>query len=606
METININTSKTIVLLIGVSKISDDKSITPIPNVEKNLELFRKYLQDNTIIGIPSANIIDSLNESKLSIERKILTAAREAQNSQYTLIVYYAGHGILNADDYKLYLTTKNSTKEFLESDSISINIFSQMLKKSKAGRKIIILDACHSGQIHNAMSDAHSHIVVELSRFEGTYVMTSANEYEPAYYPEHDKNAPTYFTGELFNILENGIINNKPVLSIGEIFDEIKKKLVSQTPQQSSFQNADEIIFAKNKSFDESQREKHDWEMILKQNTLQGFVDFMETYPESKFTLNAKSKISILEEIEKWNVIAEENTILGYYNFIQNNPDSDFVSEAYKRIKELEESTLWNEVKMKNTIGAYLEYKNSYPYGTHIKEVQETLGELIKHEKEIKLWRQALSAQTKDAFEKYLTKYPTGIYAFEAIKEIEKLDSPSSVELDEEVTENKIEKVKTSKINWGIPVFLALIIVVLIFQIWMDKTSTNQESELTKAAIRGNNLGNSKREANKKILLSNQFYKLLANAKMKELQGEDFLYGALVDYQMAYDLNFNNSLAQVKVDSIQNVIRSLTEKYISKAKNFMKAEGDGKQRARQYYIKAYKLNPKDNDLRLKIESIK
>ncbi len=244
---------KTIILLIGVSEYPEDSAISSIPNIKINISELEKTFTNPEILGIERENIIFSLNESKINIERKLITASRLAKNQSFTLLVYYSGHGIISSEDFRLYLTTLHSTLDFLESDSIPIDTFRKVLTRSRAGRKIVILDACHSGQIHNAMNNLSSQLSAELKKFEGSYIITSASEDEPSLFPVDKPNEPTYFTAKFLEILQNGLNNGKPHCTLSEIFNEMvayfRSKNGFPVPQQSSFQNIDEMNFVKNR---------------------------------------------------------------------------------------------------------------------------------------------------------------------------------------------------------------------------------------------------------------------------------------------------------------------------------------------------------------------
>ena len=257
METINFDSNKTKVLLIGVTKFYDDSTIHAIPNVKRNITLLKKAFLSNNVLNITEEDLTVSFNETKTEIERKLIQASRDAENHNYTLLVYYAGHGLISTQDFRLYLTASNTTNDYLETDGINISRFKEIIESSRAGRKIVILDACHSGAIHNALNTVSSQIQSELNKFEGTYVITSASEDNPALYPADNPKLPTYFTGKFIEILEKGIENNNQYISIRDIFEEIENSFRKQgnipLPQQSAFQNADKIIFAQNNSFTE-----------------------------------------------------------------------------------------------------------------------------------------------------------------------------------------------------------------------------------------------------------------------------------------------------------------------------------------------------------------
>lgn len=251
----DINVNKTKVLLIGVSNYTDDRTIRNIPNVKENIRQLKSVFMDKEIVGIPKENIQTSVNETRKLVERKLKKLAMQADNSDFTIIVYYSGHGILSSENFKLYLTTRESTKEYLDTDSVDISKFRQIIASSRAKRKIIILDACHSGQIHNAMSNFESKISSELKKFEGMYIMTSASEDDPSLYPHNETHHPTYFTAKLIDVLRNGIESEKPYLTIRDIYSEILNCFRNQKglplPQQSVFQNADEIMISLNRAY-------------------------------------------------------------------------------------------------------------------------------------------------------------------------------------------------------------------------------------------------------------------------------------------------------------------------------------------------------------------
>ncbi len=252
MDTINFASNKTLVLLIAVSKFYDDSTIHPIPNAKQNIFLLKKNLLKNKVLNITEKELIFSLNETKTEIERKLTQVARNADTST-TLIVYFAGHGIVSSKNFETYLVAANTTYNFLESDGINITNFRNIIEGSKAARKITIIDACYSGSIHNAVSAVTQIANNDNQKFTGSYVITSASKHDSANYPVAKPKQPTYFTGKLIEILKKGINNGKDNLTIRDVFEEIETDFANNpamtNPQQSGFQNASKTVFAKNK---------------------------------------------------------------------------------------------------------------------------------------------------------------------------------------------------------------------------------------------------------------------------------------------------------------------------------------------------------------------
>ena len=250
MRTTNfIKKNKYIVLLIGASRYNSHK-YADIPNVETNIKLMKDLFMDPRYIGVNERNIIVSLNEDSKTIERKITDAKDMAKNSDYTLFVYYSGHGIINPDNYKLYFATSDMDANYLDTDAIEAKAVLEKISRSAASRKIFIVDACHSGGIHNAMGDAPETAL--MKNFEGVHYVSACDEDSTALFPKKMPDAPTYFTGALISRIHNGMDSDRPYLTLREVVDDIaydfKYRHNLPVPQQSSVLNADQMPFAVN----------------------------------------------------------------------------------------------------------------------------------------------------------------------------------------------------------------------------------------------------------------------------------------------------------------------------------------------------------------------
>lgn len=249
------------VILIGVSNYPEDKKVKNVPNIKINIETLNSILTDKSVLGIPQKNVLVSLNKSKVEIE-KDLSAFVKNTNEDDTIIVYYTGHGFISSTSFDLFLATADTQLDYIDSTGISIKRFRQIISQSMAKRKIIILDACHSGGVHNHLSDNRSLLTSVINKFEGEYVISSSSEDEPSLYPVGKKNQPTYFTGELVNVLATGIDNGNPYITMSEIFKKIFSSLKDKNlplPQQSNNNNAGDIPIAKNILFNNELTEKN-----------------------------------------------------------------------------------------------------------------------------------------------------------------------------------------------------------------------------------------------------------------------------------------------------------------------------------------------------------
>ncbi len=258
----NIDHQQTIVLLIGATEFPHDekKNLEPIPNIAVNLDRLKNLLTDSNIMGIPEKNITVSLNETKAEVEGHLADLKKKTSNPKTNLLVYYAGHGYPDffAQKYHVFLTTYSTNTEMIKQGAISTADFADYIKECNSERKLIILDACYSGELIDAgtMGDADSQITAELNNFSGTYVMTSVSKDNKARFPKENTNAPTYFTGELIEVLENGLNKNEHFLNTKDIFLSVKNNLLKKQlpePKSHNKDQADDLLWAKNVRFDQ-----------------------------------------------------------------------------------------------------------------------------------------------------------------------------------------------------------------------------------------------------------------------------------------------------------------------------------------------------------------
>ncbi len=250
----DLNVNKFKVVLIGVSKFTEDSQIENVPNIELNINVLKQIFSEKSFFNIPPDNILVLLNENKVSIEKQLSTFAKDTDPDD-TLIVYFSGHGFVSTDDLSVYLSTVDSISSDIISTGISVQRLRDLVANSYAKRKIIILDACYSGAIHRTISDSSSYYINEKNKFEGEFIVSSSSEDEHSMYSDSNENEPTYFTKELLNVLTYGLDNNKPYLTLNEIFNEVRDALGEKNlpiPQKTVISSIGDMPFARNNKFE------------------------------------------------------------------------------------------------------------------------------------------------------------------------------------------------------------------------------------------------------------------------------------------------------------------------------------------------------------------
>ena len=336
MRTNAIETGKYVVLLIGASRYQTNK-YSDILNVETNIEEMKSIFLDKRYIGVREKNIFISLNEDSKAVEHKITDACRAAKNSDYTLFVYYSGHGIINPDNYKLYFATATMDVNYLDTEAIEAKTILDKISRSAASRKIFVVDACHSGGIHNTMGDTSEATL--MKNYEGVHYVSACDEDSTALFNRKKPDQPTYFTGALVDRVKNGMDISKPELTLREIVDDIRNDFRFKNlpiPQQSCMLNVDHMPFAHNikgknfahadnngKKFDytiattiikddtETKTIKNDnkmWEIACSTNSIEKYNEYLTIFPNGVHIKEAKMKISDL----KSKIISRKNVII------------------------------------------------------------------------------------------------------------------------------------------------------------------------------------------------------------------------------------------------------------------------------------------------------
>ncbi|MFI6693511.1 esterase-like activity of phytase family protein [Streptomyces sp. NPDC050433] len=227
-----IDPSRSTCVLIGVDNYTHLDSLR---SVKQNLTELRAALTDNEIWGIPEDRITTVSNPGTPSeLVGPIREAAKRAED---TLIVYYAGHGLLDRHDQRLHLTLPDSAEDQPYTSVRADDVRHAIRENGSALRRVLILDCCFSGQVLTQMSAADrgvrgGKVAVETLRdVEGSYVMTSAPRDRPSHAP--DPLSCTAFTGALVDIMRQGVPDGPGMLGLHALFEGVKARIASMRPE-------------------------------------------------------------------------------------------------------------------------------------------------------------------------------------------------------------------------------------------------------------------------------------------------------------------------------------------------------------------------------------
>ncbi|WP_019927383.1 caspase, EACC1-associated type [Nocardia sp. BMG111209] len=119
----------------------------------------------------------------------------RAARAATEVLLVYYAGHGLLDSKG-RLYLTVPGTDPDDLRWTTVAFETLREEILDSPARAKVLILDCCFAGRAFEAMADLPG-LIAGQTDLRGTYTIASSSANEPSFAPAGDRN--TAFTAAL-----------------------------------------------------------------------------------------------------------------------------------------------------------------------------------------------------------------------------------------------------------------------------------------------------------------------------------------------------------------------------------------------------------------------
>jgi two-component system, OmpR family, sensor histidine kinase MtrB len=203
------------VVLVGASRF---KKLPPLPAVVANVAELRALFTSEKVWALPAAHcaVVRDPREAR-TVSRAVREAARVAED---TLVFYYAGHGLIDPGTGELYLALRDSHPEEVYDSAVPYAWIRRALTQSPAARRVVVLDCCYSGRMLGAMSEG-----LDLAEIDGTYLLAATAENAVALAPP--KETHTAFTGELVEVLRNGVPRAEAALTLNQLYGAVRASL-------------------------------------------------------------------------------------------------------------------------------------------------------------------------------------------------------------------------------------------------------------------------------------------------------------------------------------------------------------------------------------------
>ncbi|GAA2165049.1 caspase family protein [Actinomadura napierensis] len=203
-------------VLIGVSHFPESSDLADLPAVRENVAgLWHRLTHDTTGVLDPEHCQVVDPAASITELGRTIAKAAAEASDM---LLVYYAGHGLVD-ERGRLYLATNATRTDAPKYSALGVDLLREDIGGSGAAARVLVLDCCFSGRAIEVMTGEEGLVDGQLS-IAGTYTMTSTSANAPSYALSGERY--TAFTGALLAALDS-----PQPLNLNEIYRSVAAAL-------------------------------------------------------------------------------------------------------------------------------------------------------------------------------------------------------------------------------------------------------------------------------------------------------------------------------------------------------------------------------------------
>lgn len=201
-------------VLIGTSHY---QHLEQLPSVANNLLALAELLRSPLLLHLPGEHV--TVLEEPESAHGVVGAVRRAAVDATDTLIVYFAGHGLVDDQDH-LSLGLPHSEAGRIETTLPYEWLRQVLLKDSRAERHVVLLDCCYSGRALGRMSGGTT--LADHAAVEGSFLLAAAAETRTASAPVGD--TYTAFTGALLQTLREGIPFGPPLLELGAVYRHLR----------------------------------------------------------------------------------------------------------------------------------------------------------------------------------------------------------------------------------------------------------------------------------------------------------------------------------------------------------------------------------------------
>jgi hypothetical protein len=230
-------------VLVGVSTYLH---LEPLPAVANNLPALADVLTSPASWDLPAGHC--TVVAEPDTMPAMLDPVQQAADSAQDTLLVYFAGHGLLDSRGDLFFGLPRSVAGR--SHTGVPYQALREILMDCTAQRCVIVLDCCMSGRALGTMSS--DEVLADQAGIDGSYLLAAAPDNGLALAPP---GAPhTAFTGELLRILRHGIPDQARDLDLDLVYRQLRTALAAQglpQPQKRVRNTAGRLVLARNRAY-------------------------------------------------------------------------------------------------------------------------------------------------------------------------------------------------------------------------------------------------------------------------------------------------------------------------------------------------------------------
>ncbi|MFC4997807.1 YqgE/AlgH family protein [Dactylosporangium cerinum] len=208
------------VVLVGSSTYDN---FPAIPAVTNNLTALRDVLIDPQRWGLdPDACRVVHNPETPRDVHTVMRRAAAEVDVSGL-LLLYFAGHGVIDPDTGVLHLAVGQTMPDSAYSSAVPFDWVRRLVQGSRSAHRVVVLDCCYAGRAIPGLGSADDAALATQVEIDRSCVLVAASGNRVALAPPDEP--LTAFTGVLVELLRDGVEGGPALLDLGTLHDEIRR---------------------------------------------------------------------------------------------------------------------------------------------------------------------------------------------------------------------------------------------------------------------------------------------------------------------------------------------------------------------------------------------